>query len=180
MMKRLFGRSCFGLLVLTGLGCTVALFVFSIVFQQSQPSTSNVTMTQAMRASAILPLAVSVTPGPLLIPTDDISIQVESDVTNTPATTQSGQSPDVPAVASLVPATASTNVPLESTATDVPRNSGTSTYPLTVTAQVMLAQTNVARYQAGVAATRTAIAAESDAIYATLTDQAAQRTEPSP
>jgi hypothetical protein len=40
---------------------------------------------------------------------------------------------------------------------------------LTETAEVMLAQTDVAHYQAGVAATRTAIAAESQRIYATLT-----------
>ena len=51
----------------------------------------------------------------------------------------------------------------------VPPEFGTSSYPLTVTAEVMLGQTSVARYLSDVDATRTAVAAESVGIYATLT-----------
>ena len=172
-MKPLFNRSCLGLLALIMLGCIVILLVFTVVFQQSQAVLSNATATQTARASQIYalpkpyPSATAVSPMPSDQSADMVTIQVQSDSPTAMAPTM----PTFPTLASVVqisPA-AAVILPPASTPIDAPRNSGTSTYPLTVTAEVMFAQTTVAHYQSGVAATRTAIAAESQSIYATLT-----------
>jgi hypothetical protein len=53
-----------------------------------------------------------------------------------------------------------------------PRHSGTSSYPMTVTAQVRMSRTNVANRRAIIHATYTAIAIGSVSVYATLTARA--------
>ncbi len=183
MMKRFFSRSCFGLLFLFILGSTVALFVFTIFFQQSQAITSNGTATQMARASATIVVnrsltlapVPSITPLTLTFPADDVTVQIDPANTGIPGQLTDTQDLPAPATMNTMEATV-TPLPYI-TSTDAPRNSGTSTYPLTVTAEVMLAQTHVAQYQSNVAATRTAIAAESEIIYATLTARAASKTE---
>lgn len=179
-MKRFVGSSCFGLLFLLLLGGIVAVFVFTIVFQQSQATSSNA--TAAARPSAtdsvtpMFPAPVYPTAAliPITLPVDAVTIQVDSPMTPAASAMQPFVSSDTPAL--RLPA--ATGIPLPSiTLTDVPRNSGTSTYPLTETAEVVLAQTDVAHYESGIAATRTAIAAESQAIYATLTAAAPTASE---
>ena len=181
-MKRLFSRSCLGLLALTMIGCIVTLLVFTVIFQQSQAGLSNATATQAayvtathsMRATPY-PSGTIVFPLPSNQPEDMVTIQVQPDSPTATALTV----PTFPMLDSgvQISPTVAVILPAVSTPTDAPRNSGTSTYPLTLTAEVMFAQTNVAHYQSGIAATRTAIAAESQSIYATLTAGAPVPTE---
>ncbi|MHB8625972.1 MAG: hypothetical protein ACYDBJ_21235 [Aggregatilineales bacterium] len=179
-MKRFVGRSCFGLLFLIALGGTMLLFVFTVFFQQSQATLSNATrMARPTSTNAVNPILTdssypSATAFSVTIPADDVTIQVDTGNTTTVSTTQPLPTLDVPG--QVLPT--STGVPLpSSTLTDAPRNSGTSTYPLTETAEVMLAQTDVAHYESGVGATRTAIAAESAYIYGTLTAAAPTQSE---
>lgn len=170
-MKRfIFGGSCLLLLAVCGLSSAATLFLLSIFFQQSQAATLNVTATiSAHRTSTVAPHAPSATPLPTSLPplssTDaDVTIQVETRVPNAPLSTSAPLNSVTPIPSPFAP-----------TATvllDAPPAFGTSSYPLTVTAEVLLGQTNVARYQSNVAATRIAIAAESVGIYATLTANA--------
>ena len=176
-MKRFFGRSCFGLLFLIVLAGTMLLFVFTVVFQQSQAALSNATSqaratsTDAATSSMTTLAYPSGTAIPITLPVDSVTIQMDSPTTLPLSGAPPLSTPNAPE--QLL--SASTGIPLpSSTAPDAPRNSGTSTYPLTETAEVMLAQTDVAHYESGVAATRTAIAAESQSIYATLTAAPAQ------
>jgi len=173
-MKRLFSRSCLGLLALTMTGCIVTMLVFTVIFQQSQAVLSNATATHSVRPTPY-PLATTVSHMSSNQPADMVTIQVQPDSPTATAPTV----PTFPTLDSVVQIspTAAVILPAFSTPTDAPRNSGTSTYPLTLTAEVMFAQTNVAHYQSGVAATRTAIAAESQSIYATLTARAPVPTE---
>ena len=179
-MKRLFSRSCLGLLAIGMLGCLVMVFVFTMIFQQSQAGLSNVTTTQMARATQVyvlprpFPLATTSSLLPSDPPGDVVTIQVQQD--NPTAALSVLSIPPLGSAEQISP-TITAVLPPVSTPTDVPRNSGTSTYPLTVTAEVMFALTDVARYQSGVAATRTAIAAESQSIYATLTAGAPVSTE---
>jgi len=185
-MKRLFGGSCVGLLLVLLVGGATALFAFSIFFNQSQAVTSNATAATAARAKATQQIAPSDTPTPNALPrvVDDVAVQITTD--DAPTT----QPTPIPNAATTTPKPVMTLFPtatavpsadsMTETATDVPRHSGTSTYPLTVTAEVMLAQTSVARYQGGVAATRTAIAAESVGVFATLTARAPTAAEVKP
>ncbi len=170
-MKRFaFGGSCLMLLVVCGLSSAAALFLLSIFFQQSQAATLNVTATIAAHStSTVMPRIPSATLLPTALPlvnsTDaDVTIQIET------------RAPDAP-LATSTPLSASTFMPTASSPTatalvDAPPAFGTSSYPLTVTAEVLFGLTNVARYQSNVAATRTAIVAESVGIYATLTANA--------
>jgi hypothetical protein len=173
-MKRLLRRSCLGLLLLVFFGVVVALLVFAVVFQQSQAISSNSAATITAKSTATrhpvlsTPIAVTATiPLPIEYITapsnGDVTIQVETTATDIP--TNNGNALIAPSNTPGLLSTAASMV----TATDVPRYSGTSSYPLTVTAEVMLAQTHVANYQSGVGATRTAIAAESIGIFETLT-----------
>jgi len=170
-MKRFaLGGSCLLLLAVCGLSSAAALFLLSIFFQQSQAATLNVTATlSAHRTPTAAPHAPPAVPLPTLLPplraTDsDVTIQVET------------RAPDA-LLATSAPLNIVTSIPspFAPTATalvDAPPAFGTSSYPLTVTAEVLLGLTNVARYQSNVVATRTAIAAESIDIYATLTANA--------
>jgi hypothetical protein len=149
--------------------------MFTIIFQQSQATNTNaeVTATAQVQSTLILQPTQPFTAMPIVpvvtLGSEDVTIQYDVP-TVTPVYTS------VPPNVTTATATStptSTPSPLDLTASpDVPRHSGTSSYPMTITAEVMLAQTNVASYQAGVAATRTAIAAESASIYATLTASA--------
>ena len=180
-MKRLLRSSCLGLLLLVFFGVVVALLVFAVVFQQSQAISSNSAATITAQSTAtrhpVLPTPMAVTATALLpieyttAPSNgDVTIQVEATATDIP--TNNGNALLAP---SNTPALLSTSTPVV-TASDVPRYSGTSSYPLTVTAEVMLAQTHVANYQLGIGATRTAIATESIGIFETLTASAPTAT----
>jgi len=178
-MKRLFGGSCVGLLVILTMGGAAALFVFSIFFNQTQAVTANATATIVARATATpAPKLPTFTARPLASTNppqsgDGVTVQIDTDATPT-TQIQAGEdmlTSTVAPSATFFPT--STPTPLTNgTPTYEPRHSGTSTYPLTVTAEVMLAQTNVAFYQNSVGATRTAIASESETIFGTLTAQA--------
>lgn len=175
-MKRvLFGGSCLALLFVCGLSAGIGLLLLSVFFQQSQATTLNSTATVAAHAASTHFVALSAVPIPTLIPA---SVSTDTDVTIRIETS----APDVPNPSArpfdnvtlvLIP----TTTPQPNLQTTLPQNAppqlGTSSYPLTVTAEVMLGQTSVARYQSGVAATRTTVAAESVGIYATLTANAA-------
>jgi len=186
-MKRLFGGSCAGLLLILLVSGATALFAFSIFFNQSQAVTSNTTaataaremVTQQIAAASSTPSLNAIRPasddGAVQIITDDAPTAVASMLPNAATTTPDPRTTLFP-TATAVPFADS----ITATAMDAPRNSGTSTYPLTVTAEVMLAQTSVARYQGGVAASRTAIAAESERIFATLTARAPTAAEAKP
>lgn len=177
-MKRLFGGSCIGLLVILTMGGAAALFVFSIFFNQTQAVTSNATATIVARATTTpAPKLPTFTPRPVTSTNppqsgDGVTVQIDTDITSTvqPVGEDALTSTVAPS-ATFFPTSMPTSVN-DGTPTYEPRHSGTSTYPLTVTAEVMLAQTNVASYQAEVAATRTAITSESETILATLTAQA--------
>jgi len=186
-MKRFFGGSCVGLLLVLLISGATALFTFSVFFNQSQAVTSNTTATTAARATPTQQIAAaSITPrlNALLSASDDGAVQITTDDAPT------AQPISIPNAAITTPEPLITSFPnatavpfadsITATSTDAPRHSGTSTYPLTVTAEVMLAQTSVARYQGGVAATRTAIAAESESIFATLTARAPTVAEAKP
>ncbi len=170
-MKRFaFGGSCLMLLAVCGLSSAAALFLLSIFFQQSQAATLNVTATVsahitptvAAHAPSAVPLPTIVLP---LISTDsDVTIQIETRIPDAPLAT--------PAPLNTVMPMPSAFAPTATALVDAPPAFGTSSYPLTVTAEVLFGLTNVARYQSNVAATRTAIAAESVWIYATLTANA--------
>lgn len=161
-MKRLFRSSCLGLLALLIFGLVAILSVLAVVFQQSQAVSTRMDATTEAHAIPIQ----KPTRAPSGASDGDITIQIEALTptltpialtvaapTNTALSTSTSVSPSIPGGGDI----------------DSPRHSGTSSYPLTVTAEVMLGLTHVAGYQAGVAATRTAIAAESVSIYATLT-----------
>jgi hypothetical protein len=164
-VKRLFRSSCLGLLALLIFGLVAILSVLAVVFQQSQAVTTRMDATTEVHATPTYRTQqpARATSG---ISDGDVTIQIEvSTSTVTPlsmtlaAPTNTALSPSMP-VSPSIPS---------GDDIDSPRHSGTSSYPLTVTAEVMLGLTHVAGYQAGVAATRTAIAAESVSIYATLT-----------
>jgi len=171
-MKRFaLGGSCLLLLAVCGLSSTAALFLLSIFFQQSQAATLNVTATlSAHRTPTVVPHTPSAISLPTLLPplsaTDaDVTIQVETRAPDAPLATSVPLNNLVTSIPSLFAPTATALV-------DAPPAFGTSSYPLTVTAEVLLGLTHVARYQSNVGATRTAIAAESVEIYATLTANA--------
>jgi len=162
-MSRLFRSSCLRLLTILIFGSVAILSVLAVVFQQSQAVRSNIAATIQVRVTPTL----RTLPATLLVaPSQDVSagevtIQIQ---TTTPMPTTIVAPTNLPDT----PTQIGTNGP-DSVSSDVPRYSGTSSYPLTVTAEVVLGLTHVANYQARVAATRTAIAAESASIYATLT-----------
>ena len=183
-MKRILRGSCLGLLLLAFFGCLLALLVTAVIFQQSQAVSLNAVASNTAQMTATHHVLPSTTKPTLLtspIPIeytgpsqDDVTIQVETVETTVPLNAD-GAITIVPDV--LVNNATSTTIPeLLITPTEVPRYSGTSSYPLTVTAEVMLAQTHVAHYQSGVAATRTAIAADSVGIFETLTASASIAT----
>lgn len=184
-MKTLFRRSCLGLLLIVLLGGLAAVSVFAIVFQQSQAVSSSarlVTPSTPTNRPTSSPMPFQIpNPGvglPMNDPNAGVTIQVNS-ATTTPVPS-AGVTLAMPTdvLPNTVTPMQSADVTLSVTATDVPRYSGTSSYPMTVTAEVMLAQTHVAVYEAGVGATRTAIAAESALIYATLTAAVPQVSTP--
>ncbi len=165
-MTRLFRNSCEGFLAILIFGLVAILSVLAVTFQQSQAVHSNRAATLQAKATPTRRLVLPPASPPAVPSQDaldgDVTIQIQ---TTTPIPTQTV----APTTNYLgTPTLVSTNG-VEGTGTEVPRYSGTSSYPLTVTAEVELGLTHVANYQAGVAATRTAIAAESASIYATLT-----------
>ena len=173
-MKRLLRSSCLGLLLFVFFGVVVALLVFAVVFQQSQAISFNKAATITAQSTATghsaLPApraATTIVPPPseypAVPPDSDVTIQVEAIATDT--STNNGNARIAPSNTPVLLSTTTSMV----TATDVARYSGTSSYPLTVTAEVMLGQTHVANYLLGIGATRTAIAAESIGIFETLT-----------
>ena len=178
-MVRFFRTSCLGLLAVLIFGIVAVLSVLAVMFQQSQAVNANGAATVQSRITPMhLPIPATL-PLPTLSTGGDVTIQI---MTNTPISV-----PDTVPLITVVPTdTLSGTLPSVSSAvpgqaaTDVPRYSGTSSYPLTVTAEVMLGLTHVAGYQAGVAATRTAIAAESEGIFATLTAAAQLPTVSAP
>lgn len=164
-MVRLFRRSCLGVLAILMFGIVAVLSVLAVMFQQSQAVNGNVAATVQSRATSTQRPTLPMVPLPTVsIGEEDgeVTIQIQ---TTTPIPSSIPMSTLAPtySLAAQTPTISGT------VATDLPRYSGTSSYPLTVTAEVLLGLTHVAGYQAEVAATRTAIAAESDAIYATLT-----------
>ncbi len=161
-MKRF--RSCFGILALGGLGLIAALFAFSIFFQQSQAVASNGTATIVARFTATpRPPPTSVPPPQQPAPQTDNITSHDTSIIITDAPAPTAAPPDAQSTSFATPS---------GTPPGTPRYSGTSSYPLTVTAQVRMAQTNVAKKQANIAGTYTAIAIESEFIYATLTARA--------
>lgn len=179
MKSRTFFNSCFGLLALLLLGGLTATFVVTVFFTQTQATNPDLPAT--VMTTAVPRNFPSRTPTPALSPVitavvPEIQMIVDTVVpVSSPVATGDGIFPATEAVETVVspPPTVSRATPsVVLTATYPVRNSGTSTYPLTVTAEVMLAQTNIAHYQNGVYATRTAVAIESAAIFGTLTANA--------
>jgi len=178
-MKRfLSGGSCLALLLIAGLSILLGLFLLSIWVQQSQATTLNVTATVAAHFTPTARRFPSITPVTILdstsVPTDaEVTIHIETSVPDTessvPVISPSAAPPLVTAMSTPTPLPVLQSM----TPAAVPPEFGTSSYPLTVTAEVMLGQTGVARYLSDVDATRTAVAAESVSIYATLTADAA-------
>lgn len=168
-MNRFFKNSCVTTLILLMLGSLTALFTFAVFFQQSQAVAGNATATLLARTNTpVLPFAVRPTMRlTRTLPADEVTLLIQVEPTATPGILPSPLSPpDEPL------ANATSTSPVIPSAVAAPRHAGTSSYPLTVEAEAYLAQTNVARYQVGIAATRTAIAGESVLIFATLTAEA--------
>ena len=185
-MKSLPRRSCSGLLLLALFGCLLAFIVFAAIFQQSQATASTAVPSGTAPMTATRPVLPAATT-PLLLPSPttvddtasslaDVTIQVETMTTAAPLTDDGALTlmPSTPGNNAL--STAAPGGNLSNTSTEVPRYSGTSSYPLTVTAEMLLAQTHVAHYQSDVSATRTTIAAESVGIFETLTASAPMPT----
>ena len=174
-MKRfLSGGSCLALLVIAGLCVLIGLFFISILVQQLQATTLNNTATSAAHFTPTVRRFPSTTLVPNLdstsVPTDsEVTIHIETSMPDTEISV-----PVIsPSAAPLLVTAMSTPTPLpvlqSMTPLALPPKFGTSSYPLTVTAEVMLGQTSVAHYLSDVDATRTAIAADSVGIYASLT-----------
>jgi|GEM_PF-2881733 len=174
-MKRfLSGGSCLALLVIAGLCVLIGLFFISILVQQLQATTLNNTATSAAHFTPTVRRFPSTTLVPNLdstsVPTDsEVTIHIETSMPDTEISV-----PVIsPSAAPLLVTAMSTPTPLpvlqSMTPLALPPKFGTSSYPLTVTAEVMLGQTSVAHYLSNVDASRTAVAAESVSIYATLT-----------
>lgn len=169
-MSRIFRTSCLGLLAVLIFGVVAILSVLAVVFQQSQAVRSNAIATTRANVTPYRPPTLLMTP---LSSGDDLTIQIQ---TITPIASSFPTDTVVPTnTISESSTSASPNSP-EMMPTDMPRYLGTSSYPLTVTAEVMMGLTHVASYEAGVSATRTAVAAESADIYATLTAAAPSPT----
>ena len=177
-MKRfLSGGSCLALLVISGLCILIGLFLISIFFQQSQATTLNNTATNAAHLTPTARSFPSTTPVPVIdstpVPTDsDVTIHIETRVPETEISVPVISPLAVPPLVTAMSTPTPSAVLQSMTPLAVPPEFGTSSYPLTVTAEVMLGQTSVARYLSAVDATRTAVAAESVGIYATLTASA--------
>ncbi len=170
MLRRL-GRSCFGLSILFLLCSITLVFVGSVIFSQSQVGHTLPTRT-AISPSVVATRPISQpTPLPVVISpvSPDIAVTLEMPVA--PPTVVSVTTDD-PLI--LTPgAPTSNNAIVTDTTAALPRNSGTASYPMTLTLEAALSGTRVAGYQAGVNATRTAIQVESEVIYPTLTALAA-------
>lgn len=129
----------------------LAVFIGSILFNQSQAGTHTDPATITNTPSRITPIASATKQ--LITANSDIAITIEMQATATldPTSVASGTNVPTPTVtAGLLPL-------------------GTLSYPLTVTADSQIASTRIAVYRNSVAATRTAIASESSVIYQTLT-----------
>ena len=167
-MKRFpFSGSCLALLVIGGLCVLIGLFFISVLLQQSQATTLNNTATSAAHFTPTVRRFPPTTSVPNLdstsVPTDaEVTIHIETSV---PVISPSA----APLLVTAMSTPTSLPVLQSMTPLAVPPEFGTSSYPLTVTAEVMLGQTSVAHYLSDVDATRTAIAAESVSIYASLT-----------
>lgn len=170
-MRRLFRNTCFGLLLSLAFCMVAILTVFAVLFQQTQAVTSNTAATVEALATPFPTLPLSMLP-----PSEgEVIIQIETSAPILDAT--SVVAPPTEPISTSSPIAATTAMTLTP---DLPRHSGTSSYPVTLTVEAMLALTHVAGYQAGVAATRTAIAAESARIFATLTANAPLPTVSAP
>ncbi len=173
MKSRTFFNSCLGLLALLMLGGLTATFVVTIFFTQTQatnpdlPATVMTTAVPRSFPSHTPPTPISIPVSTAVVP--EIQMIVDTVVPlSSPVAANDETVPTSETIETIVPpsSTVSSATPsVVMTATYPVRNSGTSTYPLTVTAEVMLAQTNIAHYQNGVYATRTAVAIESAAIF---------------
>ncbi len=175
MKRTVITGSCLGFMALCVLGSMAALLLFSVVFNQSQATTQNVQATLSLRTTANVATRVTAPTSTKNSPMPTSGSTVSS--SEMMVTIDSGTSTvvSVPNDAEDQASKSSTPVPSPMVnATGVPGLPplGTSTYPLTVTAEVMLAQTHVAKYQDGVSATRTAVEAESQNVFATLTARA--------
>lgn len=174
-MKRfLSGGSCLALLVIAGLSVLIGLFLISILFQQSQATTLNNTATSAAHFTPTVRRFPSITPVPIssasAVPTDsEVTIHIETSMPDTESSVTVGSPSAAPPLVTAMSTPTPLPVLQSMTPLAVPPEFGTSSYPLTVTAEVMLGQTSVAHYLSDVDATRTAIAADSVGIYASLT-----------
>ncbi len=159
--KLLGGSSC---LLMSGVclaGSFLTLFIGSIIFNQSQAGMPTATR---LFQSTIIPTRLAASPlptrsiaGTVGAPKIDITIERQSSATLDQPGALPGNPTGTPTLSPMITTTPGL-APL-----------GTMSYPLTVTAESQIASTRLAAFRGSLAGTRTAVAAESETIFATLT-----------
>src|SRR5260221_5779689 len=166
-MKRfLFGGSCLGMATLCMLSLFVVLLVGSVLYTQCQtnasfhPGTLFPETTPISTATQLLP-SISVTQNS---PEIGVTIEIPTQQTVLPETTTNDAGLSGPTASS-------TDAPF---VTATPGNAplGADIYELTMTAQIVINKTKGADERQKLWATRTAVAGESQIIFATLTAEA--------